>query len=117
MSVDVRALNHFQRKARRLSRKFRLLDNELGILIAGLKESPRQGIDLGAGLFKIRLASKSKGKGKSGGLRVITYYIEQVGDDEVVYLVTIYDKSEEDSIDRADLLAIVQNALTDPPEE
>ncbi len=112
MSAEVIALGHFQRKARRLAKKFRLLDNELATLVASLKESPRQGNDLGAGLFKIRLASKSKGKGKSGGFRVITYYVEQVGDDEIVYLVTIYDKSEGDSIDKAELLTIVQESLT-----
>lgn len=113
MSANVIALSHFQRKARRLAKKFRLLDNEIGALVASLKESPRQGNDLGAGLFKIRIASKSKGKGKSGGFRVITYYVEQVGDDEIVYLVTIYDKSEEASIDKADLLAIVHETLDD----
>lgn len=117
MSVRVTALNHFQRKARRLVKKFRTLDDELAILIDGLKQSPRQGKSLGAGLYKIRLASKSKGKGKSGGFRVITYYVEQVGNDEVVYLVTIYNKSEEDSIDKADLLAIVQEAFAEDATE
>lgn len=44
----------------------------------------------------------------------MTYYIDKVGDDEVVYLVTIYDKSEETSIDKADLLAIVHETLGNP---
>ena len=66
---------------------------------------------MGSGLHKIRLASAIKGKGKSGGFRVVTYYIEQVGDEEIIYLVTIYDKSEQDSITKDDLLAIVDDAF------
>lgn len=47
-------------------------------------------------IYKIRLAIKSKGKGKSGGARVITYVLT---DNNEIYLLTIYDKSEFDSID------------------
>lgn len=120
MKAKVIALDYFQRKAKRLTKKFRTLDGELATLIADLKQIPKQGKDLGSGLYKIRLASKSKGTGKSGGFRIVTYYIEQVGDEEIVYLVTIYDKSEDDSIAKTDLLAIVKEALTsedDEPEE
>ena len=115
MKRKVIAMPHFARRLKRLVKKYSSLSDELAHLENDLEDNPRLGITLGAGLLKIRLASKSKGK--SGGFRVITYYIEQVGDDEVVYLVTIYDKSEEDNIDKADLLAIVQDALTDSSED
>ncbi|WP_353723120.1 hypothetical protein [Dyadobacter sp. 676] len=46
-------------------------------------------------MFKIRWPVKSKGKGKSGGVRVITYYVTEDGE---LYLLTIYDKSEQESI-------------------
>ena len=98
-------------------KKYTSLAKELANLEKFLEDNPQSGNSLGSGLYKIRLASKSKGKGKSGGFRVVTYYIEQVGDEEVVYLVTIYDKSEEDSIDKADILAIVQETLTGSSEE
>jgi hypothetical protein len=111
MRRSVVAMPHFARRLKRLTKKYVSLRAELAGLERALEESPRQGKDLGAGLFKIRLASKSKGGGKSGGFRVITYYVEQVGDEEIVYLVTIYDKSEDDSVDKADLLAIVQETL------
>lgn len=117
MSVKVTALTYFQRRARRLTKKFRSLSTELAKLIADLKQTPRQGKDLGSGLYKIRLASKSKGTGKSGGFRVVTYYVDQVGDEEIVYLVTIYDKSEEGSIAKTDLIDIVQEALTEETDE
>jgi hypothetical protein len=51
-----------------------------------LRENPKQGKQLGAGLYKMRMASESKGGGKSGGFRIITYYIEQTSDGDVLYL-------------------------------
>ena len=42
------------------------------------------------------MVSKSKGKGKSGGGRVISYLVTQNKEN---YLLTIFDKSEFDSID------------------
>ena len=105
------AMPYFARRLKRLAKKYTSLASELADLEKNLEENPRSGTAFGSGLYKIRLASKSKGKGKSGGFRVITYYVEQIGDDEVVYLVTIYDKSEEVNIDKADLLTIVQEAL------
>ena len=64
-------------------------------LSESLKIDPHQGTDLGSGLFKIRLAIRSKEKGKSGGGRVVAYVIDE---DKVVHLLTIYDKSEIETI-------------------
>ena len=55
--------------------------------------------------YEIRIAIKSKGKGKSGGARVITYVVT---DNNEVYLLTIYDKSEFDSIDDKTIKAIIR---------
>ena len=41
------------------------------------------------------MAITSKGKGKSGGARVISYVLAQ---DKEIYLISIYDKSDQDSI-------------------
>ena len=83
--------------------------------MAGLAEQlatgARLGQSLGGGLYKIRLGSASKGGGKSGGFRIITYYVEPTADGDIVYLVTIYDKSEEANIDKADLRAQIGRSL------
>ena len=64
-------------------------------LLRSLQLEPLQGVDLGNGVRKIRLAIKSKGKGKSGGARVITFNVEHVKEELIVItLLTIYDKSE-----------------------
>ncbi len=60
-----------------------------------LAENPFMGVALGNDTYKIRLAVKSKGKGKSGGLRIIDYVFKP---NETIYLLSIYDKSDVDSI-------------------
>lgn len=55
------------------------------------------GVQIGEDIYKIRLAVRSKGKGKSGGMRVITYVdvrIKQEEEQTTLILVTIYDKSD-----------------------
>jgi hypothetical protein len=61
--------------------------------LKALKKNPEQGTNLGNNCFKIRLSVASKGKGKSGGARVITNIVIS---DDTVYLLTIYDKSEKE---------------------
>lgn len=44
------------------------------------------------------MSISSKGKGKAGGARVITYVVDKRLDDINVKLLTIYDKGEVDNI-------------------
>jgi len=73
-------------------------------LIKELKRDALLGVSLGGNVRKIRLAIKSKGKGKSGGARVITYVMIL---DKVVILLTAYDKSSMATITDAELKKIV----------
>lgn len=67
--------------------------------------NPAQGQSLGQNAYKVRVAVKSKGKGKSGGLRVITYLITE---EQEIYLLTIYDKSEMENIDNKTLKEMIK---------
>jgi hypothetical protein len=73
---------------------------------------PDSGISIGGGIFKIRLAIKSKNKGKSGGARIITSYLSK---DNVLYLLTIYDKSDQESISDEVIYGLLQAALAENP--
>lgn len=105
------SLPHFDNRFKRLAKKFKTLTAELAELSRSLENDPSQGTSLGGGLYKIRFASESKGGGKSGGFRVITYYISEFEKERTVYLVTIFDKSEESSIKKDYLLKIIKSAL------
>ena len=80
----------FLRKAKRLLKKYHSLQNSLKQLEQSLLQNPKLGTSYGANIYKIRLADESKGKGKSGGFRVITYAIEETEDSTDIYLVTIF---------------------------
>jgi hypothetical protein len=81
------------------------LKEEYNSLIEGLEENPEKGTPMGNNCFKIRLAIASKGKGKSGGARVIThFYVEN----EIVFLLAIYDKSEQVDISDKELLELLR---------
>ncbi|GAA3974088.1 hypothetical protein GCM10022210_25450 [Mucilaginibacter dorajii] len=71
--------------------------------------NPRIGDSYGDNIYKVRLADESKGKGKSGGFRVITYVIEETQTSTNIYLITIFDKSEESSIDKKDVREIIKS--------
>lgn len=95
MSFDVKTIPFFDRQVKRLARKFPSIKLDLAELARRLQENPEQGKGIGQSCYKIRLAVRSKGKGKSGGARVITH-VHVVG--ENVYLLTIYDKSEKEDL-------------------
>jgi mRNA-degrading endonuclease RelE of RelBE toxin-antitoxin system len=66
MSFEIRLSENFKKEAKRLSKKYPSIKNEIGFLAKELSENPRIGISLGNDVYKIRLSIKSKGKGKSG---------------------------------------------------
>jgi mRNA-degrading endonuclease RelE of RelBE toxin-antitoxin system len=99
---------YFIRKYKRLIKKFPSLMNELLVLGKELSENPKLGESLGANLYKIRLSSVDKQKGKSGGFRVVTYLVLNMNDSYKIFLITIYDKSEESTINKTYLIKLIK---------
>ena len=95
MSYNVKTIPWFEKAIKRLAKKYPSLKTEYVELVKGLQHNPYMGESIGNSCYKIRLAIASKGKGKSGGARVITYL--QIADTSV-FLLTIYDKSEKENI-------------------
>lgn len=104
MSYNVKTISVFERQAKRLIKKYSSLKEELFILVQKLKEDPRQGTTLGNHCFKVRIAIASKGKGKSGGARVITYFAISA---KTVYLLSIYDKSAKENLSDKELVELL----------
>lgn len=107
MSYNVIPTPYFKKLFKKLAKKYPSIKNELQDLINTLQENPSNGIDLGHGIYKIRMAIASKGKGKSGGARVISFLVT---DDQEVYLVHIYDKGELDNLTKDQILALLKEA-------
>jgi hypothetical protein len=104
MNYNVSTIPPFDKQFKRLVKKYPSLKSELSNLITLLQTEPNHGVSLGNDCFKIRLAIASKGKGKSGGARVSTYLAIT---DREVYLLSIYDKSQQSDIEDKELLRLV----------
>ena len=105
MNYEVIFTEPFEKKAKRLIKKHASFKNDLKKLTQSLAETPEQGTPLGHNCYKIRLAIKSKGRGKSGGARVITFIRTQT---EKNYLIDVYDKSEQSTISDSELKLLVE---------
>ncbi len=104
MKYDVLSIPPFDRQLKRLAKKYLSLKAEYAALIDELEDNPRKGTSLGNNCFKIRLSITSKGRGKSGGARVITHLYVQ---NETVFLLAIYDKSEQTDISDKELKGLL----------
>lgn len=102
----------FAKEAKRLGKRYPSLKADIAALAHKLLANPRLGADLGGGLRKVRMAITSKGRGKSGGARVITFTIVVAIGETEINLITIYDKAERSSITQAEIAALLkQNGL------
>ena len=62
----------FKREFKRLYKKYRSLLDDFETWKNEILNNPLLGDDLGGGVRKVRMAIASKGKGKSGGARILT---------------------------------------------
>jgi mRNA-degrading endonuclease RelE of RelBE toxin-antitoxin system len=100
MSYRIATIPKFDKQLKKLIKKYPSFKVEFTNFITSLKEDPEQGIPLGNGCYKIRISIASKGKGKSGGARLITnLFISE----RIIYLISIYDKSEKENLSEKEL--------------
>ena len=85
----------FDKQLKRLVKKYPSLKSEFASFIENLESNPFQGVGIIRNCYKIRIAIKSKGKGRSGGARIITHVVVS---DKEIFLIAIYDKSEKASL-------------------
>lgn len=95
----------FKRQLRRLSKKYPSILADIAVLGAQLQAHPTTGVPLGRDCYKIRLSISSKKAGKKGGARVLTCIkIEQ----DTLYFLRIFDKSEQSTITDTQLTDILK---------
>ena len=89
--MTIESTEEFDRQVKQLFKKYKSLITDIRQFKQDLEANPFQGDALGDNCYKVRMSITSKGKGKSGGARVITCIkIEN----DTIHLLTIYDKSE-----------------------
>jgi mRNA-degrading endonuclease RelE of RelBE toxin-antitoxin system len=108
MNYSVFPSDNFKREAKRLSKKYPSLKADLKKMSFELEKNPSMGTPPGNNVFKIRLAVSSKGKGKSGGARVISL-IKVIK--SKVFLLSIYNKGEKDSISDKEIKSLTREFI------
>jgi mRNA-degrading endonuclease RelE of RelBE toxin-antitoxin system len=104
--MRIEAVAEFDKELKRLAKKHPSVKNDFISLLKMLEENPFSGQPLGRDCYKIRMPIKSKGRGKSGGARVITYIKIT---NETLYLISIYDKAERSTISDSEIIDRLSN--------
>ncbi len=103
--TKIEFFDNFLKELKQLKKSNKNILKDIMSLEEQLKQNPTQGVSLGYQMYKIRLANSSKRIGKRGGFRVITYFIDE---NNIVYLASIYDKTEIENITVEELKKIVE---------
>ena len=103
--MKVRVSEDFRVAYKRLKKRHKSLEDDFERLLSSLLQNPIQGVELESGVRKVRLAISSKGRGKSGGARVIIR-VRIVADE--LQLLYMYDKSDFGNISDAYLRDIMK---------
>lgn len=108
MNYKISTSSYFDVAAKRLAKKYPSFKDDLIVFRKELLDNPLQGDELTPGIRKIRIAIKSKGKGKSGGARIITYNLLSKEMDGEIILLLIYDKNDASSVKLGVLKQIIK---------
>lgn len=91
MSYKVSTITSFRREAKKLTKKYPSLKNELAALGSVLSANPTAGTALGNNCYKLRVS--------------ITYFYVA---DSTVFLLSIYDKSDQENIPDSQIKALLK---------
>ena len=108
MNYTIKTAKSFDKEIKRLRKRYASIADDYENLLNELRNNPHLGTDLGGGLRKIRMAITSKGRGKSGGARVITFSVVVAVEETDINLLFIYDKAERASITMNEILDLLK---------
>ena len=108
MNYTIKTAKSFDKEIKRLRKRYASIADDYENLLNELRNNPHLGTDLGGGLCKIRMAITSKGRGKSGGARVITFSVVVAVEETDINLLFIYDKAERASITMNEVLDLLK---------
>lgn len=108
MNYSIDTLPSFDKKVKKLAKKYKSLKSDLRELVKELMQNPTVGADLGNGVRKVRMAISDKGKGKSHGARVITYTTIISVEESIITLLAIYDKAEQNTITEKEISLLLK---------
>ncbi|MBE8189826.1 MAG: hypothetical protein HAW58_02930 [Candidatus Thioglobus sp.] len=110
MAYQIINFSNFDKSIVTLRKRYKNIGKDIAQLNHELSNNPYLGEKFFEYCYKIRLKNSSTNKGKSGGFRVIYYFI---GENNYIYLIDIYSKSDQESIKKSHLIKILKNENSD----
>jgi mRNA-degrading endonuclease RelE of RelBE toxin-antitoxin system len=111
--IEIQFTTHFHKALKQLSKKYRQIRADLGLLIVQLQAGEIVGDQLMGMedriIYKARIINSDTGRGKSGGYRVIYYIVTQ----DLIRLVTLYSKTEQEDIGATEIIEIINKTETE----
>jgi len=105
MKLKIIPTPEFSKQTKKLAKTYKNIVDDLDFLKNELLKNPKGGTELGNNCYKIRIPNSSIPTGKSGGFRIITYYVV---DNNLIRLLLIYSKKEKQSISNKEIQEVLQ---------
>ena len=97
-NITISVSDDFAKEAKRLAKKYPSFKQDYKEFLESIKKNPLQGDEITKNIRKIRMAIKAKGKGKSGGARVITFNVLTDVENGNVFFLLLYDKEDASTV-------------------
>lgn len=98
MNFKIQTTSYFDAEAKRFGKRYRSFVDDLKSFRDSITEDPFQGTEIMPGIRKVRMSIETKGRGKSGGARVITFTYLVSEESGNVILLLLYDKADASSV-------------------
>ena len=108
MNYEIVTTDDFDREVKKLKKKYHSFLDDLDSFKEELKKNPTMGDELFGNIRKVPMSIASKIKGKSGGARIITVTVIVDIENSDIYLLDIYDKSQQESISKKEILKLIE---------
>jgi len=110
MIYNILVTKKFTKDIKKYSRKFRNIEKDINNVIEKLKNGNLIGniikdVNFENAVFKVRVINSDTNSGKSSGYRLLYYVLR---DDGIIYLLTIYSKSDKENIRNSEIEEIIQ---------
>jgi len=105
MNYNLVVLATFSSKLKKLAKKYKQIKIDMKELQEELQLNPKAGIALQHSCYKIRIVNSSTPTGKSGGFRVVYYFVDN---NNKIFLMTIYSKTQKDNLSENELLELLK---------
>lgn len=96
----------FKTNLKPLAKKYFTLKQSIKYLEENLIVNPYLGEAYGDKIYKVRLSDESKGKGKSGGFRIMYYFLSETKQGVEILMLTIFDKSDVSTIKKKSAISL-----------